>query len=91
MDLHLHTGLFTVKFADDSTFIGSGKSKDEVVTLVNNEWKRIWKWFDNNRLVLHPGNSRFLVHSKDKLIKVKLNGVNVPRSGNCLQEESVKS
>jgi len=90
MDLHLHTNLFSVKFADDSSFVASAKTKDELETLANNELEKIEKWFKNNRLILHPGKSRFLVHSKDKLIQLKLNGLNIQRAGYGLQEESVK-
>ena len=39
MDLHAHTNLITVKFADDTTFVGTGKTKDEVESLVNIEKK----------------------------------------------------
>ena len=90
MDLHLHTKLFTIKFADDSNFIGSGNTKDAVESLVNNELKKINDWFTSNRLTLHPNKSKFLVHSRDKLIVIKLNGINLQRSGYGLQEESVK-
>ena len=90
MDLHLHTKLFTIKFADDSNFIGSGKTKDAVESLVNSELKKINDWFTSNRLTLHPNKSKFLVHSRDKLIVIKLNGINLQRSGYGLQEEIVK-
>ena len=90
MDLHLHTNLLTVKFADDSTFVGSGKTKNAVETLVNNELVKIYDWFKLNKLTLHPNKSKFLVHSRDKLIEVKINGVLLQRSGYGLQEESVK-
>jgi hypothetical protein len=90
MDLHLHTDLFSVKFADDSTFVGSGKTKDETESKVNEELLKIGKWFKDNKLVLHPGKSRYLVHSRDKLIELKLNTTNILRAGYGLQEESVK-
>ena len=90
MDLHAHTNLFTVKFADDSTFVGTGKTKDEVESLVNIELKKIAKWFTDNRLTLHPGKSRFIVHSRDKLISTRLGDTLISRAGYGLQEESVK-
>ena len=68
MDLHLHTSLFCVKFADDSSLEASAKSRDAVEILANNELKKVSDWFKHNRLTLHPGKSRFLVHSRDKLI-----------------------
>jgi len=48
MDLHLHTSLFCVKFADDSSFEASGRSRDEVEQLVNSELQKIANWFKDN-------------------------------------------
>jgi len=90
MDLHLHTLLVTIKFADDSTFIGSGNTRDMVESLVNDELVKISDWFKNNRLTLHPNKSKYLIHSKDKLMQIRLNNVELQRSGYGLQEESVK-
>jgi len=90
MDLHLATNLFCVKFADDSSFEGSGKSRDEVEALVNMEMKKISKWFKKNRLKLHPDKSRMIIHSRDKLIRIKLDECEIQRCGYGLQEESVK-
>jgi hypothetical protein len=90
MDMHLCTSLFCVKFADDSSFEGSGKTRDEVEILVNTELVKISEWFKNNRLTLHPDKSRVIIHSNDKLMNFSLNGVNIQRSGFGLQEESVK-
>ncbi len=90
MDLHLHTSLFCVKFADDSSFEGSGRSRDEVENLINTELVKIQEWFSNNRLTLHPSKSRYIVHSRDKLVDIRLNNTAVMRCGYGLQEESVK-
>jgi len=90
MDLHLHTNLFTIKFADDSTFVGVGNTRDAVETLVNEELEKISNWFSSNRLTLHPNKSKFLIHSRDKLINIQLNNIPLQRSGYGLQEESVK-
>jgi len=90
MDLHLYTNLFTIKFADDSTFIGSSNTKDVLQEMVNKELKKIYEWFVLNKLTLHPNKSKYLVHSRDKLIELRLNGVALQRSGYSLQEESVK-
>ena len=90
MDLHLHTNLFTIKFADDSNFIGTGNTKYATELLVNSELEKISKWFRSNRLTLHPDKSKFLVHSRDKSVDLKLNGISLQRSGYGLQEESVK-
>ena len=68
MDLHLHTTLFCTKFADDSNFLGSGRTRDEVTMIINQELVKIAKWFTDNQLTLHPDKSRFIVHSRNKLI-----------------------
>ena len=90
MDLHLHTELFCVKFADDSSFECSDISRDAVEMKVNSELKKISDWFKNNRLTLHPDKSRCIIHSRDKLINLKLDGKDIMRCGYGLQEESVK-
>ena len=90
MDMHLCTTMFCVKFADDSSFEGSARTRDEVETYVNNELVKIAKWFCDNRLTLHPDKSRVLIHSRDKLINISLNNTPVQRCGYGLQEESVK-
>ncbi len=81
MDLHLHTSLFCVKFADKSIFDGSGRIRDEVEELVNAELIKISDWFKNNRLTLHPNNSRYIIDSRDKLISIKLNDTADMRCG----------
>ena len=60
MDLHLYTKLFCVKFADDSSFEGSGKTKDEVEQLINSELVNIAAWFKNNRLFIEHASLIFL-------------------------------
>jgi len=90
MDLHKWTKLLCVKFADDSNFKGSGKTKDEVEQLVNSEMTIIHKWFCDNKLTLHPGKSRFMVHSRDKLININMGNHPIQRVGYGLQEEAVK-
>jgi len=41
-------------------------------------------------LTLHPDKSRFIIHSRDKLININLNGSPLTRVGYDCQEESVK-
>jgi len=90
MDMHLCTNLFCVKFADDSSFEGSGKSRDEVELLINSELTKISKWFRDNRLTLHPDKSRVIIHSRDKLLNIKMDNTQIQRCGYGLQEEGVK-
>jgi hypothetical protein len=90
MDLHLHTSLFCVKFADDSSLVGTAPNKDELEQNINRELVKVSTWFKDNRLTLHPGKSRFMVHSRDKLVKLYIENTEIQRCGYGLQEESVK-
>ena len=90
MDMHLYTDLFCVKFADDSSFECSSSSRDTLEEIANIELKKVAEWFKKNRLTLHPDKSRFIIHSRDKLIDLKLDGKKIMRCGYGLQEESVK-
>ena len=89
MDLHCHSELFCVKFADDSSFEGSGNTRDEVESLMNTELEKINEWFRLNKLTLHPDKSKYLIHSRDKLINLKIGNKGIKRCGYGLQEESV--
>jgi len=90
MDMHLCTNLFCVKFADDSSFEAAGRSREELEDKVNSELIKIASWFKSNRLTLHPDKSRVIIHSRDKLINIKLDNIPIQRCGYGLQEESVK-
>jgi len=90
MDLHLHTKLFLVKFADDSSLEAAAKTRDSVEFLANTELKHVYDWFRDNKLTLHPGKSCYIVHSRDKLVQLKLGDVEIQRCGYGLKEESVK-
>jgi hypothetical protein len=61
-----------MKFADDSSFEGSAKTRDELQDYVNLELVKVSNWFKNNRLTLHPDKSKFLIYSRDKSINNKL-------------------
>jgi hypothetical protein len=52
--------------------------------------EKISAWFRNKRLTLYPDKSRIIIHSRDKLINVKMNNTNLQRCGYGLQEEGVK-
>jgi len=90
MDMYLSTGLFSLRFADDSNLIGKGNDREITETTINTELERLHQWFCKNKLTLHPDKSRYIIHTKDKLITVKLGGKKLMRCGYGLQEESVK-
>lgn len=90
MDMHPCTKLFCVKFADDSSFEASAKTRDGVESLVNNELIKISYWFKQNKLKLHPDKSRVMIHSRDKLMQIYLDNNLIEGCGYNLQEEGVK-
>jgi hypothetical protein len=90
IDMYKATNLFSLRFADDTSLIGSGKNREDTENYINNELSKLYKWFCDNKLTLHPDKSRYLVHTKDKLINIKLGGRRIMRCGYNMQEEGVK-
>ena len=90
MDMYLSTGLFSLRFADDSNLVGTGNNREQTEIDINNELTKLHDWFCKNKLTLHPDKSRFIVYTRDKLIELKLGGKKLMRCGYGLQEEGVK-
>jgi hypothetical protein len=90
LDMYLSTSLFSVRFADDTSLIGSGNNKEDTENHINSELNKLFDWFCNNKLTLHPDKSRFIIHTKNKDLTIKLGGKNIMRNGYNLQEEGVK-
>lgn len=65
-DLASCTSLYTLLFADDTSFLISGKNMDEVIRLLNIELKKISYWFRTNELCLHPGKTKFMIFNKNE-------------------------
>lgn len=90
LDMFLSTNLFSIRFADDTSAIGSGDNKEDTENTINRELEKLYKWFCNNKLTLHPDKSRYIIHTKEKQISLKLGNKNIMRCGYNLQEEGVK-
>jgi len=90
LDMFLATGLFSLRFADDSNFVSHGNDRQTTEDFTNSELVKLHQWFCKNKLSLHPEKSRFIVHTKDKLLNIKLGGRELMRCGYGLQEEGVK-
>jgi len=90
MDMLKATNMFSLRFADDTTAIGTGQNREQTEIDVNNELDKLYKWFCMNKLTLHPDKSRYIVYTRDKLIELKLGGKKLMRCGYGLQEEGVK-
>ena len=90
MDMYLSTNLFSIRFADDSNLVGHGSNIADTERMINEELIKLHSWFCKNKLTLHPDKSRIIVHTRDKLINIKLGGKQLMRCGYGLQEEGVK-
>jgi len=90
MDMYLATTLFSLRFADDSNFVGHGNNREDTEQFINRELEKLHSWFCKNKLTLHPDKSRIIIHTKDKLVNIKLGNRNLMRCGYGLQEEGVK-
>lgn len=64
-DLAQCTSLFTLLFADDTSFLITGENLPEIVEKLNIELKKITYWFRTNELSLHPSKTKFMIFSKD--------------------------
>ena len=53
-DLPNVTSLNTMLFADDTSFVVTGKDLNEIVTKANSELKKVCTWFRANKSSLHP-------------------------------------
>ena len=90
MDMLLSTGLFSLRFADDSNLVGVGNNREQTEIDINMELAKLHTWFCKNKLTLHPDKSRYIVYTRDKLVNITLGGKNLMRCGYGLQEEGVK-
>jgi hypothetical protein len=88
--MYLSTNLFSLRFADDSNFVGQGSDRESLEKDINDELTKLHTWFCKNKLTLHPDKSRFIVHTRDKLFNIKLGNKSLMRCGYGLQEEGVK-
>jgi len=90
LDMYLSTTLFSIRFADDTNLVGHGNDRLDTERNINSELKRLHDWFCKNKLTLHPDKSRYIIHTRDKLVNIKLGGRDLMRCGYGLQEEGVK-
>ena len=65
IDIKNCTILFTLLFADDSSFLISGKNLDELVEILNFELKKICDWFCCNEMSLNSQKTKFMIFDKN--------------------------
>ena len=63
-DLKNCTSLLTLLFADDSSFLISGKNFNELVEILNSELKKICDWFRCNEMSLNAKKTKFMIFNK---------------------------
>ena len=64
-DLYKCTNLYTLLFADDTTFLVHGKDLKEAIKLINIELRKICYWFRANELSLHPDKTKLMIFTKN--------------------------
>jgi hypothetical protein len=57
LDMFLSTGLFSLRFADDSNLVGTGDVKETTEQEINLELAKLHTWFCRNKLTLYPDKS----------------------------------
>ena len=65
-DIATCTTLFTLLFADDTSFLISGNSINEIVPVLNRELHKICYWFRANELSLHPLKTKVMIFTRNE-------------------------
>ena len=65
-DLASCTTLFTLLFADDTSFLISGKNLNEIIPILNVELHKVCDWFRANQLSLHPEKTKFMIFTNNE-------------------------
>ncbi len=93
-DLPQATKLFTILFADDTTFSLSHSDPNILLSNVNKELENLKSWFEANKLTLHPMKTYYMLNFPSKITKeifkdkVYLNGHKLERIG---EDQPIKS
>ena len=60
-DLHNSTALLTYLFADDTSFQMSSTSLNNLITVTNDELKKVAKWFEANKLTVSISKTKYMI------------------------------
>jgi hypothetical protein len=55
------TSLFSLLFADDTTFLAKGFNLRDLTSYVNEELRKIANWFCSNKMALNTGKTKFMI------------------------------
>ena len=94
-DLHNATLLFTLLFADDTSFLLSGRDLNELFAQVNLELEKAFCWFKANKLSLNVSKTKYMVFRSPKMplndnLSIKIGNEEVERIGQDCQIKSFK-
>lgn len=84
-DLASCTSLFTLLFADDTSFLISGKNLNEIVQILNVELQKVCNWFRSNELSLHPEKTQFMIFTNNES-KINWEQINIVLNYNNFNE-----
>lgn len=66
-DMGLDLDLFTVLFADDTTFVDIDNSVDDLISKFKIKFTQIENWINYNKLFINWNKTKFMLISKDKI------------------------
>jgi hypothetical protein len=72
-DLYSASDLYKLMFADDTAGLASGDNLPELFNFVNNEIKKIARWFRANKMAVNVGKTKYIIfHTQGKIINQNL-------------------
>ena len=95
-DLPNSTNLFSLLFADDTTFQLSGSSPTELFAIANLELSKTAKWFQANKLTLNVSKTKYILFRKKNMkvdfchLNLKIGAELVERIGSDCKTKSFK-
>ncbi len=66
-DLPDASDLLTLLFADDTTLLFSHSDINELVSIVNFQFRKVVKFFRTHELLLHPQKTKFMLFSNSQI------------------------
>ena len=82
-DLPDASSLITFLFADDTTLLYSHENIDELILIVNSEFRKVVQFFRQHKLSLHPLKTKFIVFSNSPVVK----NMNIQLFINCNNDD----
>jgi hypothetical protein len=67
-DLPECSALITLLFADDTTLLASGDNLQELITFVNQEFKKVVSFFRAHQMALHPSKTKYIIFNASEQI-----------------------